>query len=270
MKIGFIGLGSQGGPMAERLIAAGHDVVLWARRAESLDPYRQTAAAYADSVAELGAQCGVVAVCVVDDAGVEAVCADLLASMAPGGIVVIHSTIHPATCITLADRAEAAGLHLVDAPVSGGGGGAAAGTLTVMLGGDADSVAAVKPFLAAFAGLVVHLGPVGAGQNAKLINNTLMAANMALAHNALLAADAIGMSRAALAELVQASSGRSFGFEVAARLPSPGAFAHGGALLTKDVRLLGAVMGDDLAYAVLRDTAAPFLALVAAGAKPSV
>ncbi|HEX7819944.1 MAG TPA: NAD(P)-dependent oxidoreductase [Sphingobium sp.] len=266
MKIGFIGLGNQGGPMAGRLIEAGHQVVLWARRPESLEPYADTAAETAASVAALGAACGIVGVCVVDDVGVEAVCADLIGAMAPGGIIVIHSTINPASCIALARRANAAGLSLLDAPVSGGGGGAAAGTLTVMIGGDAADVAAVKPFLESFAGLIVHLGPVGAGQNAKLINNTLMAAHMGLAHNALLAADAIGMDRKALAELVKASSGRSFGFEVAARLPTPGAFAHGGALLTKDVRLLGAVMGDDPAYAVLRDTAQPFLDLVADGA----
>lgn len=259
MKIGFIGLGSQGGPMAERLIAAGHETVLWARRPESLEPYRDTAAQYAASVAELGAQCGIVAICVVDDAGVEAVCADLIPAMAPGGIIIIHSTIHPGSCIVLADKAKAAGLSLVDAPVSGGGGGAAAGTLTVMLGGDEADVARVKPFLEAFAGLIVHLGPVGAGQNAKLINNTLMAAHMGLAHNALLVADRIGIDRKALTELIKVSSGRSFGYEVCARLPQPAAFAHGGALLTKDVRLLGEVMGEDPAYAVLKDVAQPFL-----------
>lgn len=269
MKIGFIGLGSQGGPMAGKLIKAGHEVVLWARRPESLTPFADTSAEMADSVAALGAACGIVGVCVVDDAGVEAVCADLIASMAPGGIIAIHSTINPDTCIALAQKAKAAGLGLVDAPVSGGGGGAAAGTLTVMLGGDAADVAVVKPFLEAFSGLIVHLGAVGAGQNAKLINNTLMAAHMGLAYNALLAADAIGMDRGALAELVKASSGRSFGFEVAARLPTLGAFAHGGKMLSKDVRLLGEVLGDDPAYAVLRDTATPFLTLVADGAKAS-
>lgn len=269
MKIGFIGLGSQGGPMAGKLVEAGHEVVLWARRPESLDPYRDTAAAYAGSVAELGAQCGIVAICVVDDAGVEAICADIIPAMKPGGIIIIHSTVHPRTCIRLADAAKARGLSLVDAPVSGGGQGAAAGTLTVMLGGDQADVDAVKPFLEAFSGLIVHLGPVGAGQNAKLINNTLMAAHMGLAHNALSAADRLGIDRKAFAELVKVSSGRSFGFEVCARLPQPGAFAHGGKLLDKDVRLLGELLGDDPAYAALRDVARPFLDEVAEGAKTS-
>lgn len=259
MKIGFIGLGSQGGPMAARLIEAGHETVLWARRPESLDPYKDTPAIRAGSVAELGAQCGIVAICVVDDAGVEAIAVDLIPAMQPGGIIVIHSTINPDTCIALAEKAKAAGLSLVDAPVSGGGQGAAAGTLTVMLGGSDADVAAVKPFLEAFSGLIVHLGPVGAGQNAKLINNTLMAAHMGLAHQALLAADSIGVDRKAFADLVKVSSGRSFGFEVCARLPQPNAFAHGGALLTKDVRLLGEVMGDDPAYTALKNVAQPFL-----------
>lgn len=263
MTIGFIGLGSQGGPMAQRLIEAGHPVMLWARRPESLAPYRDSGATFADSVTALGAACAIVAVCVVDDAGVEAICADLIPAMASGGVIIIHSTIHPRTCTGLADQAAARGISLVDAPVSGGGGGAAAGTLTVMLGGDADVVAKVTPLLRTFAGTIVHLGDVGAGQNAKLINNALMAAHMALAHNALEAADAIGVDRAALAELVKVSSGRSFGFDVYARQPSVGAFAHGAKLLAKDVGLLGEVMGDAPSFAVLRDTARPYLDLVA-------
>lgn len=93
-----------------------------------------------------------------------------------------------------------------------------------------------------------------------------MAAHMALAHNAFTAADAIGVDRAALAELVKVSSGRSFGFEVYARQPGVAAFAHGARLLDKDVRLLGEVMGDAPAFAALRDTALPYLDLVARSA----
>jgi 3-hydroxyisobutyrate dehydrogenase len=259
MTIGFIGLGSQGGPMAAALITAGHDVMLWARRAESLDPYRTSKACFADSVADLGAQCETVAICVVDDAGVEQVCAELFPVMKPGGIIVIHSTIHPKSCVALAKQAQLFGLTLVDAPVSGGGSAASAKTLTVMLGGSDEAVAALKPLLEAFAGLIVHLGGVGAGQNAKLINNALMAANMANAHNALCSADALGIDRAVLAQLVAVSSGRSMGFDICARQPSLASFIHGAKLLSKDVRLLSETLEGNPFAEALGDTARTYL-----------
>lgn len=261
IRTGFIGLGSQGGPMARRMVEAGYPLTLWARRPESLEPYQDTAATYAASVAELGAACDHVGVCVVDDDGVRAVCAELIPAMASGGRIVIHSTIHPQTCIDLAEQAKARGLELIDAPVSGGGGGAAAGTLTVMVGGDADAVEAARPVFETFAGLIVHLGGVGAGQAAKLVNNSLMAAHVALAHHALNAGATLGIDRAALTELVKVSSGRSFGFEVGARMPNPQAFAHGARLLDKDVRLLGEVLHGDSDFQAFDTVASPFLKL---------
>lgn len=262
MRIGFIGLGDQGGPIAGRLIETGHAVTLWARRAESLDPYRTTSAAFADSVAALGAACDFVGICVVDDAGVKAVCADLIPAMAPGGIIAIHSTVHPQTCIALADEAAARGLALIDAPVSGGGQVAAAGKLTVMVGGAAEAFERARPVLESVSALLLHLGPVGAGQNAKLINNTLLAANLAVAHHGLSAAETLGLDRAAFIDLIKASSGRSFGFEVRARMPAPPSFAHGGALLQKDVRLMAEAMTPgDPDWAALASLADPFLAL---------
>ncbi|TAL02294.1 MAG: NAD(P)-dependent oxidoreductase [Rhodospirillaceae bacterium] len=262
MTIGFIGLGDQGGPIAHRLIKAGHPVVVWARRAEVLAPYTQAGATAASSVADLGARCDLVGICVVDDAGVNQVCGELIPAMRPGSCIAIHSTILPNTCKALAAQAATRGLSFIDAPVSGGGGAAAAGKLTVMIGGDADTVAAARPIFEAFAGHIIHLGGVGTGQMAKLINNTLLTANMGLAHQALAVGQALGIDRAALANLVNASSGRSFGFEVYARLPEPSVFAHGGMLLAKDVRLLGEVMGAAPPYAVLRDVATQFLDLV--------
>lgn len=265
MKIGFIGLGDQGGPIAGRLIEMGHPVVLWARRPESLEPYQDTAAEVAESIADLGARCGFVGICVVDDAGVRQVCDVLIAAMAPGGIIAVHSTISPRTCIDLAEAARAQGLSLIDAPVSGGGHVAAEGKLTVMVGGDDAPVAAARPIFESIASLILHLGGVGAGQNAKLINNTLLAANIAVAHHAITAADALGLDGPAFIELVKASSGRSFGFEVRARMPAPSAFAHGGALLVKDSRLLREVLGSHPASAGLCGVADPFLALTQDG-----
>ncbi|RJF94274.1 NAD(P)-dependent oxidoreductase [Sphingomonas cavernae] len=260
IRVGFIGLGSQGGPMAERILAVGHPLTVWARRAEVLEPFVVQGAIAAGSIAELGGACDVIGVCVIDDAGVLAVCDELVPAMRPGSLLAIHSTILPESCEALAARCAAGGIHFLDAPVSGGGQAAAAGTLTVMCGGGADAFARAKPVFESFAGTVVHLGPAGSGQRAKIVNNALMAANMGLAHAALAAGEALGIERKALAELIKVSSGRSFGFEVYARLPSPQAFAHGAPLLVKDVKLLGAVLLGHAGVATLRDAASGFLA----------
>ena len=264
IKCGFIGLGSQGAPMARRMIEAGLPTVLWARRPESLDPYRGTAATFAASVAELGAQVEHVGVCVVDDNDVRQVCEQLFPAMATGGRIAIHSTIHPDTCRALAKEAAERGLALIDAPVSGGSPAAEAGVLTVMAGGDAATFEACRPVFETFGKLIVLLGDVGAGQHAKLINNTLLAANLAHAHDALTSGDRLGLDRRAFVELLQASSGRSFALDVYARMPNPGAFEHGAKMLAKDVRILGEVLGrQDPAFASLGAAAEPFLDLVA-------
>src|SRR6202034_1794611 len=106
---------------------------------------------------------------------------------------------------------------LIDAPVSGGAPAAAAGTLTVMIGGDAAVVAEARPVFQTFAGVLAHLGGVGAGQLAKLVNNSLMAANMALADAAIEAGAALRLDYAAFAELVKVNSGRRYALEVRAR-----------------------------------------------------
>jgi 3-hydroxyisobutyrate dehydrogenase len=258
-RTGFIGLGSQGGPMASRMRAAGFPLTVWARRAEALAPFVAEGATVAASAAELGSACDHVGVCVIDDAGVAAICDDLIPAMRPGSLLAIHSTILPASCESLAARCAKRGVFFLDAPVSGGGSGAAAGTLTVMCGGSAEAFAAARPVFDTFAGLCVHLGPAGSGQRAKLVNNALMAAHMGLAHAALGAGEALGLDRKALADLIKASSGRSFGFEVYARLPSPAAFAHGAPLLAKDIGLLTAALPGQADADLLRHAADHFL-----------
>jgi len=259
LKVGFIGLGSQGAPMARRIVESGYPLVLWARRTEALVPFTDTSAEIAPSIAELGACCEHVGVCVVDDAGTEQVCDELIAAMAPGTRIAIHSTVHPNTVVALARQADARGIAIIDAPVSGGGPAAAAGKLTVMMGGDEGVIAAARPVFETFGGLIVRMGDIGAGQKAKLVNNALMAAHVAMAHYGLAAGAALDLDRVALCDLVKASSGRSYGFEVYARLPSPDAFAHGAKLLAKDVRLLGQVLSADPSFSAFRDLALPFL-----------
>ena len=268
MTVGFVGLGSQGGPMARRIVEAGFPLLLWARRPETLAPYSDTAAEVVNDLAELGARSEHVGVCVVDDAGVREVVGALLSTMRAGGRIAIHSTIHPDTCIALAKQAAERGVAVIDAPVSGGGHGAAAGTLTVMVGGDVAAVDAARPVFETFSGLISHLGGVGAGQFAKLVNNSLMAANMALADAALGAGAVLGLDRAALIELVKASSGRSYGFEVRARLADIAMFGHGAKLLAKDVGLLTAVLSGESCTDTLRSAAEPFLERIARAQVP--
>jgi 3-hydroxyisobutyrate dehydrogenase len=256
---GFIGLGSQGGPMAHRMLHGGFPLVVWARRPEVLEAYTAQGATTAGTVAELGARCDHVGICVVDDADVLSVTEQLMPSMRPGSRIAIHSTILPDTCAELEAQCEKRGLQFVDAPVSGGSPAAEAGTLTVMCGAKQDAFDAALPVFRTFGKLIVLLGGAGAGQRAKIINNSLMAANMGLAHGAMGAADAMGMNRKAFAELVKESSGRSFGFEVYARLPSPAAFQVGAPMLAKDIGLLKAVLPDDWGAELLRAAAEPFL-----------
>lgn len=259
IRTAFIGLGSQGGPMAERMLAGGYPLTVWARRPEATETFVAQGATLAGSVEALGRQADHVGVCVVNDAGVDQVCDTLLPAMRPGSLLAIHATILPQHCEVLAHRCAAFGIAFVDAPVSGGGQAAAAGKLTVMCGGEAAAFEQARPVFETFAGTLVHLGLAGSGQRAKLINNALMAANMGLAQAALMAAEELAIDRQAVAKLVKASSGRSFGFEVFARLPEPSSFAHGAALLRKDVDLLCEILPNAVSSARLTASASPFL-----------
>jgi 3-hydroxyisobutyrate dehydrogenase len=266
-RVGFIGLGSQGGPMAARIAAEGFPLCVWARRAETLAPFVAEGAEAAASPADLAARSDVVCLCVVDDAGVAEIVEQAIPAMRPGSLLVVHSTILPESCAVLAERCDQAGLLFLDAPVSGGGAGAAARTLTVMCGGSDAAFARARPVLESFAGLLVHLGPAGSGQRAKLVNNALMAAGLGLAHAALAAGEALGMDRAALAEVVKVSAGRSFAFDVYARMPQPLAPWPGTALLAKDVGLLVAALPSSDHAALLSHTANTFFAAADSGDK---
>lgn len=262
---GFIGLGDQGAPIARRMIDAGLPVALWARRAETLAPFADTAAQLITDIAEFAALVDYVGICVVDDNGVREVCRQLIPRLRPASTIVIHSTVSPDLCKELAAQAHANNLKLIDAPVSGGSPAAKAGTLAVMAGGDPDVLAAVRPVFDTFARFIVHLGDVGAGQHGKLINNSLLAANIGLAHHALDAAEALSLDRQAFVDLINASSGRSFGFEVCARLPNPVAFQHGASLLAKDVNLLGDALDGHRSFPPISNAAEDFLSLALQG-----
>lgn len=212
MKIGFIGLGVMGEPMARHLLAAGHDLALWARRPES------AAALVAESVplcatpAELAARSEVVISVVTASADVDALAfgADgLAAGLAPGAIHVDMSTIAPAMARSLAQRYGTQGIGFVDAPVSGGAQGARDASLAIMVGAEADALERVRPLLQAMGKRIVHVGPPGAGQVAKACNQMIMVAATQACAEALRLANAHGLDLAALRSALMAGSAGS-------------------------------------------------------------
>ncbi len=242
MRVGFIGLGSQGGPMARRIAEAGYETTLWARRPATLEPFADTPAKVAASPADLAAASDLVCLCVVGDADIEEITSGeggLLAAMEPGGVIAVHSTVHPNTCRGLAKKAGARGVSVIDAPVSGGGGAASEGRLLVMVGGDADVVERCRPVFESYADPVVHLGELGSGQTTKLLNNLLFTANLGTAAAALSLADALGVSPDRFTEVVSRGSANSFALNALGGVGGLERLAGlAGTLLRKDVRLI--------------------------------
>lgn len=240
MNVGFIGLGNQGLPIAQRILAGGHHLHVWARRPEALEPFAGTAATIAGSPAALGYLCDVVGVCVVDDAAVRDVVfhQGLLAAMHENSVLAIHSTVSPALVRQIEEAGKDRGVQVLDAPVSGGASAAAAGTLAVMVGGASAALEHALPVFQTFGNPVRRVGEVGAGQLCKLVNNCLFAANVGLALDALAVADALGIEREPLLAVLQAGSAASFALGVAPHMLNPASAAHAGALLHKDIGLL--------------------------------
>jgi len=199
MNTGLIGLGSMGRGMARSLARAGLLGAVWNR---SREPAKVLAAELGVPVAEdpaaLAASCEAVLICVPADADVLEVIAALRPGLRPGQVVVDASTIGVGTVARIAPELAAAGVAFLDAPVSGGPEGAEAGSLTVMVGGDADALATARPALEAIGAHVAHIGPSGHGQRAKAVNQVLAAGVVQALSEALAFADASGLDTAAL------------------------------------------------------------------------
>ena len=238
--------GQPGRPHGPPIIDAGYDTTLWARRPATLVRFDDTPARRAASPADLAAASDLVCICVVDDADVEEVLTGergVLTGLRKGGVIAVHSTVHPDTCSRLADRARTHGVALIDAPVSGGGPAAAEGRLVVMAGGEPGTVAYCRPVFATYGNPVVHLGPLGTGQLAKLLNNVLFTANLATAADTLALGRELAIDPTALAQVLAKGSAGSFALD---RVASAGGTleriaAHAEPLLRKDVRLVGDV-----------------------------
>jgi 3-hydroxyisobutyrate dehydrogenase len=247
-RAGFVGVGDLGGEIARRILAAGWPLTIYARRPEVRAEFAAGGATIAEDLAHLGRRVELLGVCVVDDAQVrEVLLGGALPAMSSGGLIAIHSTIHPETCRAIAEVAAQRGVAVIDAPISSSGGfDRSERPLTVMVGGTAADFAVARPLLEAFATTVRHVGPLGSGQVTKVINNFLYYAQKALAVDAVEIARLSGLDLAATASVWTASSGASralqqyidAGFQ--GLVPrSVGTTANSLAVIRKDLRLAG-------------------------------
>jgi len=201
MRVGVIGLGIMGAPFARNLLRAGHALTVHTRTRARAAELLAGGAAWADSPAAVAAAVDAVVTMLPDTPDVEAVIAGpggVLAGAHAGLLAIDMSTIDPAAARALAERAAAAEVALLDAPVSGGEQGAIAGTLSIMVGGDAAAFERAAPLFAALGKRITHMGGPGQGQMTKLVNQVIGAGTLAaVAEGVLLAAEA-GLDPAAM------------------------------------------------------------------------
>ena len=214
MNIAFIGLGNMGAPMAANLIKAGHAVTGFDTHAK---PDGMT---MADSAAAAANGADVVITMLPNGAILSSVAAEIHAAMKPGAVHLDCSTVDVDSARNVAQAAEDAGLLAIDAPVSGGIGGATNGTLTFMAGGSQEAFDICKPLFDIMGQKVVHCGPAGNGQAAKICNNMILGVTMIATCEAFNLADRLGLDRQAMFDVVSTSSGSSWSMN--AYCPAPG------------------------------------------------
>ncbi len=210
-RVGFIGLGIMGQGMARNLLNAGFDLAVWNRTASKADALVSEGAKRAGNPADLAAQCDIIIICVSDTPDVEAVLFGdngVSRSARPGSLIVDCSTISPIKTLQFAATLGEKGVHMLDAPISGGSEGAARGKLSIMVGGEAEQVARAMPYLEAMGQSISHVGGSGAGQMVKLVNQILVANSMLALGEAMLFAQAGGLD---LEKTLQAVEGGAAG-----------------------------------------------------------
>lgn len=196
LKVGFIGLGIMGQPMALNLRKAGYELWVYARRAERMAPLVAAGASACTSPRDVAAHSEIIFTMVSDTADVEQViCGDagISAAIRPGSVVVDMSTISPSATRALAKQLQALGGEMLDAPVSGGERGAIDGTLSIMVGGKAEVFERIKPLFAAMGKNILHIGDNGAGQVCKACNQVVITQAIAAIGEAYLLAEANGV-----------------------------------------------------------------------------
>ena len=216
MRIGFIGTGTMGQPMLANLVKKEFDVVAFDIVPAALDTAVRLGAARAGSVGEAAANCDLVITMLPSSANVEAVylgSEGIVGTAARGRLCVDMSTIDPGTSQRVAARLKERGLRFLDAPVSGGVGGATAGTLAIMVGGDAGDLEEARPVLAAMVANIIHVGAVGAGEVAKLCNNLISGTVAVAVSEAFRIGEAFGVDPQILTSVIAKSSGATWVME---------------------------------------------------------
>lgn len=210
-KIGFIGLGIMGSGMVRNLLKAEFDVYVWNRTKTKMDPLIEAGAHAAASPADVAAHATIVITCVSDTNDVEEVILrenGAIYGLEEGDLLIDHSTISPERTRYIAGCLEQKGVHMLDAPISGGSEGAANGTLSIMVGGDEAQFQRATPLFEAMGKTITHVGSIGAGQTVKLVNQILVVVTMLGVGEALLFAQAGGLD---LEKTLQAVSGGAAG-----------------------------------------------------------
>ncbi|MET0451410.1 MAG: NAD(P)-dependent oxidoreductase [Mycobacterium sp.] len=263
LTLGYLGLGNMGAPMAKRLVEWPGGVTVFDVRADAMTPLAEVGATLADDLADV-AKANLISVAVLNDHQVREVVADLVSHAKPDTVIAIHSTISPETAVELAREHAARGIHVIDAPVSGGAGAAEKGELAVMVGADREIYERIKPAFKLFASMVVHAGEPGAGTRMKLARNMLTFTSFAAACEAMKLAEASGINLQQLGRVVRHTDALTSGAgavivrEDTAPLDPENflyqAFTHTRGLGEKDLSLalaLGAATGVDLPLAGL-------------------
>ncbi|WP_089106331.1 NAD(P)-dependent oxidoreductase [Streptomyces hyaluromycini] len=242
MRIGLVGAGRMGRPMASRLMAAGHDVTVLTRRPQAREAAAADGLTRSGTVAETVRDADVVFVVVLTDEQVRSVCLGpegALAAMRPGATLVQHTTSDPATARLLVEAGAEHGIRVLDAALSGGPHDIAAGRLTLWIGGDESVLDDVRPLLATYASPVLWVGPPGNGQRVKLVNNALFVAQVGLVIDAVRLAGSLGIEERTVLDAVRHGSGASRALDVVARGGSVAAVAERLAdLMSKDVAVV--------------------------------
>lgn len=212
-KVGFVGLGVMGAPMAGHLVAKGYDVTVWNRTAAKCGPLREAGAEVAAGLPELGAACDVVLLCVNRTEDVRQCLDALVPAMRPGSLVVDHSTISPVAAQEFHRSLRSKGIGFVDAPVTGGSMGAQNGQLTIFCGGDEADVERALPILSAYAKRAERVGGPGAGQMMKMANQIAVAGSLLGLCEALAFAQKASLDLRQTVELVGSGAAGSWAFQ---------------------------------------------------------